>query len=331
MAGHLTTELCELLGIEHPILQAPIGSATSPELAAAVSNAGGLGMHAMTWLQMPAIRDRVARTRELTNRPFGGNFVLAFPVGEKLQSCLDLGVPVISTAWGDPGEFRHAIALAGAFHIHSCGSVAEAKQAADAGVDAVIAQGWEAGGHVLGTTGSMALIPAVVDAIRPLPVIAAGGVGDGRGLAAAMVLGAQAVSVGTRFLVASEAHTHEAYRASLIAAAPDDAEYTLAFDGGWPGAPHRALVNSTMTSWDQAGRPTAPNRPGEGDVIAIDAHGSAHHRYEDLMPLPGMTGDLEAMAMYAGQSVGLVREVLPAADIVARLVAEAEAALTNRG
>lgn len=195
----------------------------------------------------------------------------------------------------------------------------------------MIAQGWEAGGHVLGTTGSLALIPAVVDAARPLPVIAAGGIADGRGLAAALVLGAQAVSLGTRFLAASEAHTHEVYRASVMTAAPDDAHYTLAFDGGWPGAPHRAFVNSTMTAWEQAGRPATPDRPGEGDVVAVDADGSAHHRYEDLMPLPGMTGDLEAMAMYAGQSVGLVHEVLPAADIVGRLVAEAEAALSSRG
>jgi len=222
-------------------------------------------------------------------------------------------------------------AEAGAFHIHSCGSVDEARRAIDAGVDAVIAQGWEAGGHVLGTTASLPLIPAVVDAVSPVPVIAAGGIADGRGLAAALVLGAQAASIGTRFLTAEEAFTHDAYRERLIGATPEEARYTLAFDGGWTGAPHRALLNTTMANWDAAGQPAAPGRPGEGDVIAVDESGREHIRYEDLMPLPGMTGDVEEMALYAGQSVGLVREVLPAAEIVRRLVADAEDALASRG
>jgi nitronate monooxygenase/enoyl-[acyl-carrier protein] reductase II len=287
-------------------------------------------MLALTWRGEAAVRELIAASRHLTARPFGANFVLAFDIDDKLARALEMGVPIISTAWGDPAIHHARISGAGALHIHSCGSVEEAQRAAEAGVDAVIAQGWEAGGHVLGRTTTMALVPAVVDAIHPLPVIAAGGIGDGRGLAAALVLGAQAASIGTAFLVAEEAATHEVYRESVINASPDEAAYTLAFDGGWPGAPHRALQNSTLDDWEAAGRPVAPQRPGEGDVVAVDAAGALHYRYEDLMPLPGMTGDLDQMALYAGQSAGVVREVAPAAAIVSSLMREAEVALSSR-
>jgi NAD(P)H-dependent flavin oxidoreductase YrpB (nitropropane dioxygenase family) len=287
-------------------------------------------MLAATWLTLDELLRRIARTKQLTSQPFGVNFVLQFSVEEKVELALELGVGVISTAWGDPRPIVRQTSAAGAVLMHSCGSVADARRAADAGVDAVIAQGWESGGHVLGTTASMALIPAVVDAVAPIPVAAAGGMADGRGLAAALVLGAQAAVFGTRFLTATEAFTHDTYRARLLSASPDDAVYTLAFDGGWPGAPHRALRNRTMVDWDDAGRPPSPNRPGEGEIVAIDSEGHEHLRYEDLMPLAGMTGDLDEMALYAGQSAGLVNDVLPAAEIVARIVSEAEQALAAR-
>ena len=329
MGHRLRTPLCSTLGIDIPIIQAPIGSATTPELAAAVANAGALGMLALTWLSLDALEDRIARTRRLTDRPFGINFVLAFPIDDKLAHCLDLGVDVVSTAWGDPRSVRSRISGAGALHMHVAGSVDEAKHAADCGVDVIVAQGWEAGGHVTGTTASLPLIPAVVDAVNPKPVVAAGGIADGRGLAAVLVLGAQAAWMGTRFLTAEEAFTHDVYRQRVIAADPDSAAYTLAFDGGWAGAPHRALVNTTMTEWERAGRPRAPHRPGEGNVIATDAQGGTHLRYDDLMPLPGMHGDLDAMALYAGQSAGLVRDVRPAAAIVREIADGAERALAT--
>ncbi|MEA2676185.1 MAG: hypothetical protein QOJ81_326 [Chloroflexota bacterium] len=324
---NLSTPVCSLLGIGVPIVQAPIGSAATPELAAAVSNAGGLGMLAVTWLSVEGIAERVEATRALTDRPFGANLVLAFPYEDRLRRLLEMGVKIISTAWGDPSAVRSATTTAGATHMHSVGSVAEARAAAHVGVDAIVAQGWEAGGHVLGTVAGLPLIPAVVDAVRPVPVIAAGGISDGRGLAAALMLGAEGVWLGTRFLAAEEAATHETYRALVLAADADDARHTLAFDGGWAGAPHRALVNQTMLGWERAGRPASPGRPGEGDVVSVDRAGREHLRYEDLMPLPGMTGELQEMALYAGQSVGLVRDVRPAAEIIHRIVAEATSAL----
>ena len=318
----LTTPLCTLLGIDLPIVQAPIGSSSTPELAAAVSEAGGLGMLAQTWFDVPEVRERLRSARSLTDRPVGVNLILDLPVRDKLDACLEEGARVVSTFWGDPGPVREAIRAAGALHLHTVGSVADAVLAAERGVDAVVAQGWEAGGHVHGTIGSMALVPAVVDAVAPLPVIAAGGIADGRGIVAALALGAQAAWLGTRFVAAHEARAHEVYRRRLLEATADDTVHGLAYDGGWPGAPGRTLRNTTLRSWEEAGRPAGPHRPGEGDVVARDASGRVFERYNDMMPLPGMTGDLEEMALYAGQSVGLVHDGAPAGDIVAQLARE---------
>ncbi|MET8687249.1 nitronate monooxygenase [Streptomyces sp. NPDC004732] len=322
----LTTPLCRRLGVDVPVFQAPIGSAVSPELVAAVSNAGGLGMLALTWTPAEDIAPVLDRVRELTGRPFGANLVLDFPVADRLDACLEGGVPVISTFWGDPATCTARIHAAGALHVHAVGSPDEARRAADAGVDAVVAQGWEAGGHVRGLTATLPLVPAVVDAVAPLPVVAAGGLADGRGLAAALALGAQAGWMGTRFLAADEARTHDSYRRRVVGARAEEARYTGCFDGGWPNAPHRSLRNSTLSAWEAAGSPVS-GRPGEGDVIARGAGDAQYLRYEDAVPLVGMAGDVDAMALYAGQSAGLVREVLPAATIVARTVAEAKRAL----
>jgi NAD(P)H-dependent flavin oxidoreductase YrpB (nitropropane dioxygenase family) len=323
----LTTPLCGLLGIELPIVQAPIGSASTPELAAAVSQAGGLGMLAQTWFDVPEVRERLRRARDLTDRPVGVNLVLDLPIDDKLAACLDEGATIVSTFWGDPGPVRDVIRSAGALHLHTVGSVADAVLAAGRGVDVVVAQGWEAGGHVQGTIGTMALVPAVVDAVAPVPVIAAGGIGDGRGIAAALALGAQAAWLGTRFVTAHEARTHEVYRRRVVEATADDSVHGVAYDGGWPGAAGRTLRNATLRAWEAAGRPPGPHRPGEGDIVARDAAGAEFERYDDLMPLPGMTGDLEEMALYAGQSVSLVHDTAPAGDIVRQLVEQTRAVL----
>jgi NAD(P)H-dependent flavin oxidoreductase YrpB (nitropropane dioxygenase family) len=325
----LVTPLCRRLHLRVPVVQAPIGSAASPELVAAVSNAGALGMLAGTWLTGGGVREQIRQVRQRTERPFGVNLILDFPVAEQLDACLAEGVGIVSTFWGDPAAVHELIRAAGAVHLHTVGSVDGARRAVDAGVDVVVAQGWEAGGHVRGQVSTMPLVPAVVDAVAPVPVIAAGGIGDGRGLAAALALGAQAAWLGTRFLTATEAYTHKLYRRHIIEAAAEDAVHTRCFDGGWPNAPHRALRNATINHWEAAGCPATPYRPGEGEVLAIDAAGRPHLRYEDLIPVPRMHGRLAEMALYAGQSVALVRDVRPAADIIARITAQA-AAITNR-
>ncbi len=324
----MRTPFCRQLGISYPIIQAPIGSATTPALAAAVSNAGGLGMLALSWRSPDQIRSLIRATRRLTRRPFGANLVLAWDQQERLATILDEGIRIISLAWGDPAPYIPVAHRAQATVLCTTGSVAEAVQARNAGADAIVAQGWEAGGHVCGEVSTMVLVPAVCDAIDPTPVVAAGGIADGRGLAAALVLGAQAGWMGTRFLASDEAELHPIYRNRILAAAETDTVYSMLFDLGWPDAPHRTLRNETVARWEAAGRPAAPGRPGEGDVVA-QTDGRPVHRYEDAIPLLTTSGDPGALALYAGQSAGLVREALPAAGIVQLILAEARKTLSQ--
>jgi nitronate monooxygenase len=313
------TQVCELLGIEQPIVQAPIGTAAVPRLAAAVSNAGALGMVSLTWAA--DVADTIRQTAELTGRPFGGNLVLEWDQHRRLAAALEAGLRIVSLTWGDPAPYVAAVHQAGGLVLHTVGSAAEARQAVAAGVDVIVAQGWEAGGHVLGGIATLPLVPAVVDAVAPVPVIAAGGIGDARGVAAVLALGAQAAWLGTRFLLAEEAPVHEDYRRRLIAAAETDAQwYADLFEVGWPGAPHRALRNSTARAWEAAGRPSPGSRPGEGEEIARQAGGRPVVRYSSALPLDGTTGDIEGLSLWAGQSVALARRSQPAADIVAELV-----------
>jgi nitronate monooxygenase len=311
------TPVCELLGIEEPIVQAPMSAV--PELTAAVSNAGALGMLALTW-STPA-GDVVRATRALTDRPFGGNLVLAEDQHHRLDEALDAGLRIVSFFWGDPASYVEQVHSAHGVVLHTIGSAEEARRAVASGVDVVVAQGWEAGGHVWGQVATLPLVPAVVDAVAPVPVIAAGGIGDARGVAAVLALGAQAAWIGTRFLLAEEMPIHEDYRRRLLDAAETDTRwYADLYEVGWPDAPNRSLRNSTADAWEAAGRPPPGNRPGEGDVIAHFASGEAIVRYEPAAPMVGTTGDVEAVSMWAGQSVALARKAQPAAEIVAELV-----------
>lgn len=323
MAAHQA--LCRQLGIELPIVQAPMGGAACPALAAAVSNAGGLGMLALSWHPIEALRAEILATRALTEKPFGVNLVLAFPQEKRLAAALEEGVRLISFFWGDPAPFVDQVHAAGGLAMSTVGSAAEARAAADAGVDIIVAQGWEAGGHVWGQVGVLPLVRAVVDAVAPKPVLAAGGIADGRGLAAALALGAAGAWIGTRFLASEEAAIHPVYREHLLAADETQTLYTEVFDGGWPNAPHRVLRNSTVALWEAAGRP-ATGRPGEGEVVCVSAFGPMP-RYASYTPGPNDTGEIEAASLWAGQGVAGVSRVQPAAEIVRDIAAEARAVL----
>jgi NAD(P)H-dependent flavin oxidoreductase YrpB (nitropropane dioxygenase family) len=242
-----------------------------------------------------------------------------------------MGVPVLSFFWGDPAPYLSDVHAAGAVVMQTVGSASEARATVARGVDVVVAQGWEAGGHVWGQVATLPLVPAVVDAVDPVPVVAAGGIADGRGMAAAFVLGAAGVWVGTRFLASSESAAHEAYKEAVLRADESNTAYTTLFDEGWPSAPHRVLRNSTVSAWERAGQPAHGSRPWEGETVARLADGAPVVRYADSEPVVGMSGDVEALAMYAGQSAGLVHEVKPAAVIVEELVAEAQRALSGSG
>ena len=311
------TPLCELLGIDHPIVCAPL--AADPRLPAAVSNAGALGNMGLWWADDAGAL--VRETAALTDRPFGGNFVLASDQHDRVEQALSAGLRIVSFLWGDPESYVDVVHDAGALVLHTVGSADEARRAVACGVDVIVAQGWEAGGHVWGGVATLPLVPAVVDAVAPVPVIAAGGVGDARGVAAVLALGAQAAWLGTRFLLAEEMPVHDEYRRLLIGASETDAEwYANLYEVGWPDASHRALHNSTAERWEAAGRPPPGSRPGEGEVIAHFPTGEPIVRYSPTPPLVGTTGEIEALSLWAGQSVGLARQTQPAAEIVAELV-----------
>ena len=288
---------------------------------ASVSNAGALGILGLTW--SADVAALVRETAALTSGPFGGNFVLAWDQHERLEDALDAGLRIVSLSFGEPAGYVEQVHAAGGLVLQSVASAEEARSVVAAGVDVVVAQGWEAGGHVWGQVATLPLAPAVVDAVAPIPVIAAGGIGDARGVAAVLALGAQAAWVGTRFLLATEAPLHEEYRRRLIAAAETDAQwYADLYDVGWPNAPHRALRNATAETWEAAGRPDSGSRPGEGESIARRPSGETIARYSSAMPLEGTTGDVDALSLWAGQSVALATNTRSAADIVAELVSQ---------
>ena len=312
----MRTPVCALLGIEQPIVQAPM--AAVPRLAAAVSNAGALGMVTLTWSEDAGAV--VRETAALTTRPFGGNLVLTEDHHRRLDAALEAGLRIVSFFWGDPSGYVQQVHDAGGVVLHTVGTAEEARRAVASGADVIVAQGWEAGGHVWGTVATLPLVPAVVDAVDPVPVIAAGGIGDARGVAAVLALGAQAAWLGTRFLLAEEMPIHQDYRRRLIAAGETDPQrYADLYEVGWPDAPHRALRNSTADAWQAAGRPPLAQRPGAGEVIAHFASGESIVRYEPAPPMAGTTGEIEALSMWAGQSVALARQPQSAADIVTEL------------
>jgi nitronate monooxygenase len=315
MSAH--TAVCELLGIERPIVEAPLSA--DPRLPAAVSNAGGLGSLGLSWSDDAG--EVVRETAALTERPFAGNFVLNSDQRRRVDQALSAGLRVVSLIWGDPGSYVDLVHDAGGLVMHTVGSAEEGRRAAGSGVDIIVAQGWESGGHVWGGVATLPLVPAVVDAVAPVPVIAAGGIGDARGVAAVLVLGAQAALLGTRFLLADEMPIHEDYRRRLIAATETEADwYANLYEVGWPDSPHRAIHNSTAARWEAAGRPAPGSRPGEGEVIAHFASGEPILRYSPAPPMAGTTGEIEALSLWAGQSVALASRSQPAAEIVAELI-----------
>lgn len=324
----LTTDLCRTLGTELPIWNAGMGGGLAgPALAAAVSNAGGLGVLGMGGLPEPVVREQIRETRELTDRPFGVNLILPLMGDDTpVECCLEERVPVLVLFWGDPGPYVERAHAVGTRVVAHVGSADEARAAADAGVDAAMIQGVEAGGHVRGVESLSVVLPATVDAVKPLPVVASGGIADGRGLAAALALGAQAVSIGTRFLCSDESRA--AYKDRVVAATAADTLYTKLFDLEWPDAAHRVLRNRIVDEWVAAGAPAPGHRAGEGEItgrMPVGGQVIELPRYSIFMPMDGFEGDLDSSVLYAGESCSLVSDVRPAADLVASLAADAEA------
>ena len=323
----INTALTRTLGTEVPILVAPIGRGSTPKFLRSVADAGSLGFVALRHMPMAHIEAHLADYTLVTGGRFGINLTLLEDQRERLRIALAAGVKFVSLWHGEVRPYIELAKVAGAKVLWTVRDPADARVAADLGVDLIVAQGREAGGHVIGNSATMSLLPAVVDASGGVPVIAAGGIADGRGLAAALALGACGVWMGTRFVASQESASHPGYKETIVAATGDDIVETSLFDIGWSDAPHRVVRNSTYATWDAAGAPASGKRPGEGEIIAHFPSGDPVFRYDVSAPWAGMDGDWESMALYAGSSAQLVESVLPVRQIIDTTIATASAAL----
>ena len=328
----LTTPTCELLGITRPIVQAPV--TVLPDVIAGVSNAGGLGILQATWLGHDAARESLAAIQSRTNRAFGANFVISL-MGKtehaNLDTVLAAGVPVISTFWGDPAPLIPRIHDAGALALHTVGSAEEARRVVDAGVDVVVAQGVEAGGHVWGQVSTLVLVPAVVDAVPDAHVIAAGGIADGRGLAAALALGAGRCLGG--YPVCYVRRKQTASRPSRGCWRPRRPTRSIRLCST-SGGPTRRTGPWSTTRSTCGSRPIARRRASvpmraRPSATMRPAHRSCATAWKiPTAPRPAMS---HSMCMYAGQGIGLVNDEKPVADIMDEMMGDAAAIISRIG
>ena len=322
--------LMSLFNLKYAIFEAPHGRATGPELAIAVSNAGAMGALALASRSIVEVRAFVSKVRVATKGPFAVNFILALMPGNEtaaLKAALDAGAPVVQLSWGmPPKEMVAAIRSAGAKLGMQVTSAESARAALDLGADYLVCQGTEAGGHVQANRGLYETLPEVLQEARQIPVVASGGIGDGQGIRKALLAGASAAMLGTRFVATAESYAHAAYQRALIAAHAKDTVLTVCFERGWPNAIHRVLRNRTFVMWDAAGCPPAGKRPGEGDVIATRPDGTQILRYQTASYDRELRGAVEEGALYAGLGVDLVKDLPPAGELVERLWRECELA-----
>jgi nitronate monooxygenase len=298
------------------IWQAPTGSIAGPELCVAVAEAGGVGAMGVTWTEPEVAAEWVRQVREKTEGPFQVNFVLAFePIG--LDRVLEAGAPIVTFSWGDPGSLAQRVKEAGALLGIQVVSEAEVRDALKHGPDFLICQGVEAGGHVQSVTPLVELLPRILAVADGLPVVAAGGIATRERVQEVLKVGAAAVMLGTRFVACQESRAHPTYKRLLVDRSETD--LTKCFDIGWPNAQHRVLVNSTLDTWQNAGSPDHPNRPGDGEVLATSGQ-SPICRYEDTAPRCGMEGDIEAMCLYAGTGVSSIQDIPTAAAVIHRIM-----------
>lgn len=310
----MKTEITALLGTEYPIIQGGMAWVAEHHLAAAVSEAGGLGIIGAANAPVDWVREQIHKVRELTKKPFGVNVMLMSPYAEEVAKVIaEEKVPVVTTGAGNPEKYMELWKSAGTKVIPVVASTALAKRMERCGADAVIAEGCESGGHV-GETTTMALVPQVVDAVEKIPVIAAGGIGDGRGIAAAFMLGAKGVQMGTAFVATKESQVHENYKQCIIKAKDIDTRVT----GRTTGHPVRALRNQ-MTK----------------EYLKKEAEGASFEELE-LLTLGSLRravqeGDTRNGSMMAGQIAGLVKEELSCKELIDKLVKETDALMKGTG
>ncbi|TJX65202.1 enoyl-[acyl-carrier-protein] reductase FabK [Soehngenia saccharolytica] len=307
----IKTRVTELLGIEYPIIQGGMAWVATHELAAAVSEAGGLGIIAAGNAPKEVVRDEIRAVKKMTNKPFGVNIMLLSPfVDEVVDTVLEEGVPVVTTGAGNPGKYLERFKEKNIKVIPVVPSVALAKRMEKEGVDAVIVEGTEAGGHI-GELTTFALVPQVVDAVS-LPVIAAGGIADARGFVAAFALGAEGVQMGTRFVLSTEAKVHENYKNLLLKAKDRDAIVT----GRTTGHPVRVIKNKFTREFLELEKQNVP-------LEELDKFGAGKLR------LAVVEGDVEQGSVMSGQIAGLINDIKPCKEIIEGICSEAETVIQN--
>ncbi len=285
-----------------------------------------MGALALTWTSPEDATRLIQEVRSRCDRLFQVNFVLAFPP-QSLAAALDAGAKIVSFSWGDPSPYLSQVRAAGAYVGMQVTNVAGVRRAIELGVDFLICQGVEAGGHVQSTSPLWEILPQILEVAGDIPAIAAGGISTGKSIAQALSMGAAGVMLGTRFVATQESRAHLLYKQRLTQAKANEAVLTVCFDGGWPNAAHRVLRNSTLDTWEAFGCPPSGKRPGEGDVVATTASGQIIRRYEDLSPRVDMTGNLLDMCLYAGKGCEEIHDIPSVADLLARLWAECQTAL----
>ncbi|MCW5758801.1 MAG: nitronate monooxygenase, partial [Phenylobacterium sp.] len=322
----LHTPVCDLLCCDYPVVLAGMGGVARSELVAAVAEAGGFGFLGMVRESPQLIAAEIAAVRDRTARPFGVNLIPAATkpalLDAEVRACVEGGVHAVTLFWDLSAETVKRLRGAGVLVACQVGSLEEAIAAQEAGADILIAQGWEAGGHVRGRSGLHALVASVLGA-ADVPVLAAGGVTDGEDLAAVMRLGAQGAVLGTAFLATRESFAHDYHKRRIVEAAPGETVHTEDFHINWPpNAAVRVLPNSVTRG--ARGDPHA--RPRQ--VVGADGDRSIYLFSTDS-PLRSMTGDFEAMALYAGQGAGRIGEIVPAGDRLRAIVAGAMSCLPS--
>ena len=316
----LETAFTRLIGCSVPIQQAGMGGAATPELAAAVADAGGLGMVNMVMVPADEVGVAMANLAEATTGPVGISFLMPF-LDEAAVEAAAPHCRVVEFFYGDPNaELVARVHRVGALADWQVGSADEAKAAVEAGCDFVVAQGIEAGGHIRGKVGLLALLDEVLEALA-VPVLAAGGIGSARAMAAALAAGAAGVRVGTRFVASPESGAHPVYRQALVGASAADTVITEAFSVMWPNAPHRALRSAVA-----AAEALQSDTVGEMDLGPTRIRVP---KWATPSPTRDTTGEISAMALYAGESVGNVVRVQPAGQVVRELADGAESLLRS--
>jgi NAD(P)H-dependent flavin oxidoreductase YrpB (nitropropane dioxygenase family) len=325
----ISTRFTDAYGVAHPIAQAGMAFVgMTPDLAVAVCEAGGLGSLGVGLMPAPALEATVGAIRRGTGRPFNVNFITGLTEQAQIDVACAAHVAVTSFHWGHPPRaWIDALHSAGVKVWEQVGSVDAAKRAVDDGVDLVVAQGEEAGGHSYGGLPSLALVPLIVDAVAPSLVLAAGGIADGRGLAAALMLGADGAWIGTRLVATTESAAHEDYKARLVAAGATDTVRTHVFGRQTPHFnPMRVLRNRVVAEWNDR-VDEIPVDPASLPVIGrFDLMGQRTelHKFSNFVPMRDATsGDFDEMALLSGQGVGLIDAVRPAAEVIGRMVTDA--------